>query len=315
MEQRNERQVATGHGHDGGQAEGLAADLATIEAIRMGRRRALAWLGSAGGTALLVGCGGSDSSGSVGTTSVSTSTATATPTPTATATPTPTSTASGSLACTVPASETNGPYPADGTNTSSGLTSNALTASGIVRSDIRSSFIGSSTTTAIGVTTTLTITVVDANNGCAPLAGYAVYIWHCDRNGKYSLYDLPSESYLRGVQITDANGQVTFTTIFPGCYNGRYPHIHFEVFSSQANATTGRSAVLISQFALPAAQCAAVYALSDYSSSVTAYANSPLASDNVFADNTAAQMAVMMLTMTGSTSAGYAASSTIAIAT
>jgi protocatechuate 3,4-dioxygenase beta subunit len=39
-----------------------------------------------------------------------------------------------------------------------------------------------------------------------------------------------TESYLRGVQVTDSNGQVTFTTIYPACYSGRWPHIHFEVF-------------------------------------------------------------------------------------
>jgi len=162
---------------------------------------------------------------------------------------------------------------------------------------------------------TFTITVVDANNGCAPLAGYAVYVWHCDAGGNYSLYTLPNESYLRGVQVTDANGQVTFTTIFPGCYSGRYPHIHFEVFSSLANATNGRSAVLISQFAMPASECNAAYATSTYSGSANNFANISIASDNVFGDNTTAQMAVMTPVMSGSVSADYSASATVGIAT
>jgi protocatechuate 3,4-dioxygenase beta subunit len=156
---------------------------------------------------------------------------------------------------------------------------------------------------------------VDANNGCVPLVGYAVYVWHCDKDGKYSLYDLPNESYLRGVQVSDANGQVKFRTIFPGCYSGRYPHVHFEVFSSLANATGGRFARLISQFAMPAAQCAQVYATSAYATSLTNYSRTTIANDNVFSDNCAAQMTVMTLVMAGDVASGYTAASTIGIAT
>jgi len=289
---------------------GLAHDLAAMDRLRVGRRRALLLLGGAGGAALLTGCGGGDGDGS-DTVTVPTATPTPTPSPTATPTPTPTSSAT----CTVPATETNGPYPADGTNQSSGLTSNALTSSGIIRSDIRSSFLGSSTTQAEGVQVDLTITLVDANNSCTALSGYAVYIWQCDASGDYSLYNLPNESYLRGVQISDANGQVTFTTIFPGCYSGRYPHIHFEVFSSAANATSGRYAVLISQFALPAEQCSAVYATSAYAASVTNYSRISLATDTIFNDNSAAELAVMTLQMSGDVTAGYSATTTIGIAT
>jgi len=304
MDQMNASDVSVIEDHD----RGLAHDLATIDRMQVGRRRALMWLGTAGSAALLVGCGESgESSGDV-------TLPTPTPTPTPSPTPTPTPTPSGTCA-TVPATETNGPYPADGTNTAPGLTSNALTYSGVVRTDIRPSFAGSSTTVAAGVEVQLTVTLVDANNGCAPLVGYAVYVWHCDKDGHYSLYDLPAESYLRGVQVTDANGQVSFTTIFPGCYAGRWPHIHFEVFSSLANATGGRYARLISQFAMPAAQCALVYATSAYASSVNPYRGVSITSDNVFGDNSAAQMAVMTLTVSGSVEAGFQASSTIGIAT
>jgi len=294
------------HGHD----VGLAQDLRLMEQLQVGRRRALLWLGSAGGTALLAACGGENG----GNAQVSIpSTVTPTPTPAPTPSPTPTPTTSG--ACTVPATETNGPYPADGTNTASGATSNVLTISGVIRSDIRTSFVGSSTTAATGIPVELTITLVDANNDCTPLVGYAVYVWHCDVNGKYSLYDLPSESYLRGVQISDANGQVKFVTIFPGCYAGRYPHIHFEIFTSSTNATGGRYARLISQFAMPAAQCALAYATSAYSASASNYRNISIANDNVFGDNSSAQMAVMTLVMEGDVSNGFSASSTIGIAT
>lgn len=296
------------HEHD----FGLGHDLAVMEALAS-RRRALRWFAGAGTGALLSGCDG----GSTSATTVST-TATPTPTPsaTATATPTPTPTATATASgCVVDPTETNGPYPADGTNTSSGLTSNALTAANVVRSDIRSSFIGSSTSVAAGVQLTLTLTVVDVNAGCAALAGYAVYVWHCDRDGKYSLYDLPSESYLRGVGVTDSNGQVTFTTIFPGCYAGRWPHIHFEVFSSLTNATSGRYATLISQLAMPSAVCSTVYnGASGYTTSITNFAGVSINGDNVFGDNSAAQVAQQTPTLSGSVAAGYTGTAIIGIA-
>lgn len=297
---------------------GLAHDLKTIESRMMERRRALILLGSAGTVGLLAGCGGGGSS-ATGTGSSSSSSSTSsgsTSTSTGGSTSSSTSSSSGGSGgtCIADPGETNGPYPADGTNTSSGITSNALTQSGIVRSDIRSSFLGSSTAQAAGVAVTLTLTVVNVNNSCAPLAGYAVYIWHCDRDGKYSLYDLPGESYLRGVQVTDSNGQISFTTIFPGCYSGRYPHIHFEVFSSLANATSGRYATLISQLAMPAAACNTVYASTGYSTSATNFARVSISSDNVFGDNTSAQVTAMTPTMTGSVAAGYTGTATIGLA-
>jgi protocatechuate 3,4-dioxygenase beta subunit len=295
------------HDHDGG----LEHDLQQIERIRLGRRNMLGWMASAGGAAIITACGGSGSSSTASTVTVSGTTATTTTTTTTTATPTPSPT---STTCTVYAAETNGPYPADGTNTAPGSTSNVLTVSGITRSDIRPSFIGS-TTVAAGVPVTFTITVVDANNSCAPLAGYAVYIWHADRDGRYSLYDLPAETYLRGLQVTDANGRCTFTTIFPGCYAGRFPHIHFELFTSVGNATAGRFARLISQFALPAAACSTVYASTGYTSSATNFRSVSIANDNVFSDNSAAQITAMTMAMTGSVSDGYTATATVAIAT
>ena len=276
------------------------------------RRRALKWFAGAGTAALVAGCGGNDSSGS-GLTVVDG--ATPTPSPSATATPTPSPSATSSGACIADPSETNGPYPADGTNTSSGSTSNALTASGIVRSDIRSSFLGGSTTTAVGVTLKLTLTVVDVNAACAPLSGYAVYIWCCDAQGNYSLYTAAAESYLRGVQVTDGNGQAIFTLIFPGCYSGRWPHVHFEVFSSLSVATSGRYAALVSQLALPSAACAAVYAdTATYPASATNFARISLSSDNVFGDNTKTQIARQTPTLTGSTGAGYTGTATIGLA-
>lgn len=81
-----------------------------------------------------------------------------------------------------------------------------------------------------------------------PIAGYAVYIWHCDRAGNYWMYSAAaaSENYLRGVQETAEDGTVTFTTIFPACYSGRWPHIHFEVYPSLGVASSGASKVATS---------------------------------------------------------------------
>ncbi|MFT4253525.1 MAG: intradiol ring-cleavage dioxygenase, partial [Caulobacter sp.] len=184
------------------------------------------------------------------------------------------------------------------------------------RSDIRSSF-GSSTTTAPGVQLTLTITLVNTNNSCAALSGYAIYIWHCTRDGNYSLYSsgIQDENYLRGVQVTDSNGQVTFTTIFPGCYSGRWPHIHFEVYPSLATATGYANRVLVSQFAMPSAICDTVYAgATGYSASVTNKAAITIASDNVFGDNTSAQIAAQTPSLSGSVSAGYTGTVVIGLA-
>lgn len=301
------------HQHDGIEDHdlGLAHDLKVMTALA-DRRRALRLFAGAGTAALLTGCG-SDSSSSTGTVTSATPTPTATATPTPTPTSTATSTPTGS--CLVDPTETAGPYPADGSNTSNGSTSNVLSASGVVRSDIRSSFINGSTTTAAGVLLKLTLTVVNVNAACAPLAGYLVYLWHCDAQGRYSLYDVPAESWLRGALVTDANGQVTFTTIFPGCYAGRFPHMHFEVFSSAAVATAGRFASLTSQLAMPTAACSAIYSgSSTYSSSVSNYSRVSTTSDNVFGDNTAAQIAQQTPTLTGSVAEGYVGTAIIGLA-
>ncbi len=162
-------------------------------------------------------------------------------------------------------------FPATAPTAAPGNTSNILTESGVVRSDIRSSF-GISTNSAAGLPLTLKIKLGDAGNGCAALPGYAIYVWHCTQDGRYSLYTAPDENYLRGVQVADADGIVTFSTIFPGCYDGRWPHIHFEVYPSLDVATDHRNAVLTSQFALPADICREVYAgAAGYEASVSAF--------------------------------------------
>ncbi|MBW0106593.1 intradiol ring-cleavage dioxygenase [Pseudonocardia sp. KRD291] len=192
--------------------------------------------------------------------------------------------------------ETGGPYPGDGSNGP-----NVLDDAGVVRRDIRSSF-GTSTATAAGVPLTITLTVTD---GGTPLAGAAVYLWHCDRDGRYSLYSegIESENYLRGVQVADASGRLSFTSIYPACYDGRWPHIHFEVYSSQADATSSGNAVRTTQLALPRDVCETVYATPGYERSVSNLAKVTLDSDNVFGDGHDLQVAAV----TGGVASGYAA--------
>ena len=133
--------------------------------------------------------------------------------------------------------------------------------SGIVRSDITRSF-GPSTTRAEGVPLTINLTVTDASNGYKALVGAAVYVWHCSRDGLYSMYTdgAEDENYLRGVQATDSSGSASFTSIFPGAYEGRWPHIHFEVYASLDDATSSGQIVKTSQIALPEAVSNRVYA-------------------------------------------------------
>jgi protocatechuate 3,4-dioxygenase beta subunit len=191
---------------------------------------------------------------------------------------------------------------------------NVLIQSGVVRSDIRSSF-GTSSATAAGVALTVTLKLVNTSASCGALAGYAIYLWHCTREGEYSMYSsgLTAENFLRGVQVTNSSGEVTFTTIFPGCYSGRWPHIHFEVYPDLGTATSTPASdqLRTSQLALPAAACQAVYATNGYSGSVSNFASITLASDNVFGNDSAA---VQMATLSGDVASGYAASLQVGIA-
>jgi protocatechuate 3,4-dioxygenase beta subunit len=259
--------------------KGLQFDLRT-----MSRRRLLAGLGGAGTLALLAACGTDSES----------------PTPSGS---TSTTASTGSL--DEVESETAGPYPADGSNGP-----DVRTLDGIVRKDIRSSF-GGATGTAEGVPLEFSLVVQDLNG--AAVTGAAVYAWHCDRDGNYSLYSsgVTDQNYLRGIQETDGTGTAAFTSIFPACYSGRWPHIHFEVYASLENATSGDGAIVkTSQIALPEEAADAVYATDGYSRSVSNLSQVSLATDNVFGDDSAA---TELATMTGSAADGYRATLTIAI--
>jgi len=279
---------------------GLEFDLSTLMS-----RRSLGMFLGAGTAAALAAC---TPGGSTTGAASATATATAAPTPASSGTATASPSASASPTLTraiaecgveIPA-ETAGPFPGDGSNGP-----NVLAASGVVRQDITSSF-GSSGTRADGVPLTVTLTLLDNANGCVPLSGAAVYAWHCDRDGKYSMYDagLRNENYLRGVQQADASGQVTFQTIFPGAYSGRWPHIHFEVFESMDNATAAGQVLAVSQIALTEASCREVYASAGYESSARNFPRTTLTSDNVFGDDGGIYQ---LATMTGSVSGGYTA--------
>ncbi len=185
-----------------------------------------------------------------------------------------------------------------------------LTEEGIVRTDITSSF-GSMSGAAEGIPLTVNLIVQDSGNSCAALTGAAVYVWHCDRAGLYSLYSqgATDQNYLRGVQETDASGRVTIQSIFPAAYPGRWPHIHFEVYSSLDDATGGGSPIVTSQLALPQEMCEEVYATEGYEDSVGNLAQTSLERDNVFSDGSDQQVAVTE----GSVDAGYTASLSVPV--
>jgi protocatechuate 3,4-dioxygenase beta subunit len=208
------------------------------------------------------------------------------------------------LECVALPWETQGPYPADGSNARAGSTINVLTEAGVIREDIRRSF-GALTQSTSGAQLDFELTLIDAN-GCAPLAGHAIYVWHCDATGQYSLYDVTDANWLRGVGISDAAGKVNFTTNFPGCYDGRWPHIHFEVFESVDKAVAGEASVLTAQIAFREEDCAGVYeGDAAYSNGIRNLGRITLASDNVFADNTADQITQQTMPVTGTPDAGY----------
>ncbi len=256
------------HEHD----LGLAHDLPRL----MGRRRVLGLLAGAAGLAAVAACAPERGAPPGGTTTVSSGT---------------------SAAGEIP-EETAGPYPGDGSNGP-----NVLTESGVVRSDIRSSF-GSLSGTAEGVPLTIELTVTDVAGAALP--GAAVYLWHCDRDGAYSLYDVEDRNYLRGVQAADAAGRVRFTSIFPAAYAGRWPHAHFEVYPDLAAATTPDNALVTSQLALPEDVCAQVYATTGYERSVANLADVSLDGDNVFSDGWGTQLATVTGTVTGGLTAALA---------
>ena len=202
--------------------------------------------------------------------------------------------------------ETAGPYPGDGSNGP-----DILEQSGIVRSDIRSS-IGGADGTAGGVPMTLELTCRDLADNGAPYEGVAVYVWHCDRDGGYSMYSegLEDENFLRGVQVADRDGRVSFTSIFPACYPGRWPHVHFEVYPGRADISDLSSVIATSQIALPKETCDQVYAQRGYEASVANLSQLSLETDGVFSDDGGESQ---LAAVTGDVSRGYKVSLDVGI--
>jgi protocatechuate 3,4-dioxygenase beta subunit len=271
------------HDHDDEFDRGLAHDLSRF----VTRRRLLTFAGAGAAAAIAARAGGVFAS--------SATTQTTEPAGSTTA-----------ASCDPIPDETAGPYPGDGSNGP-----NVLTEADIVRSDIRSS-IGSASGVAEGVPLTIDLTLTEITNGCAPLEGAAVYTWHCDREGRYSMYSqgAENENYLRGVQVTDADGKLSFISIFPACYAGRWPHVHFEVYASVDDSTGGGEPIATSQLAFPKDVCDVVYAIEGYEQSVRNLSQISLASDTVFGEDEAASQ---MVTTTGDTTEGYVAGLTVAV--
>ncbi len=242
--------------------QGLQADVATL----IDRRRVLQLIGLAG-VFTVAACAPGTSASPLASSTAASSTAAS-------------SGAAEACAPVIP-EETAGPFPGDGTNGP-----DVLTESGVVRSDITTSF-GASSGTAEGVPLTIRLLIQDEGNACEPLAGAAVYLWHCDREGRYSLYSQGAEdqNYLRGVQAAGDDGMVTFTSIFPACYSGRWPHIHFEVYPTIAAASDAGNRIATSQVALPQDNCEQVYAQAGYEQSVSNLQQVSLTSDGVFGDD------------------------------
>jgi protocatechuate 3,4-dioxygenase beta subunit len=275
--------------------QGVAFDIRTL----VSRRAVLSVVGFGLGAVALAACttGGSGSS-AAGSTAAATGGATGTGSATGSAT--------GLPSAEIP-DETAGPYPGDGSNGP-----DALEDSGVVRSDIRSSIGGG--TMAAGVPMALTLTILDMANGDAPYEDVAVYVWHCDAGGGYSMYSdgIENETYLRGVQVADSTGAVSFTSIFPACYSGRWPHIHFEVYPSVNDITDSANAIATSQVALPQDACDTVYALSGYEGSSSNLAQVSLDSDNVFGNDSGA---LQLATVTGDATSGYQVALTVRVDT
>ncbi|MBH8568692.1 hypothetical protein KB206_07360 [Microvirga sp. STS02] len=189
-------------------------------------------------------------------------------------------TGTGSGSCAVAPTETEGPFP-------------TKVPSSYVRSDIRDG--------KTGYQLDISINLTNSNSSCAALAGALVDIWHCDAEGNYSEYggsgmqatNYQSVHFLRGRQVTDASGQVKFTSIFPGWYSGRATHIHVHVYSA-----TGTS-LKVTQIAFPEGTGTAVAAVNGYAKGLSGYTSN--ANDNVFSDGLAQELA----TVTGSTAAGF----------
>lgn len=195
---------------------------------------------------------------------------------------------SGDGSCTVSPSETKGPFP-------------IKTPSQLVLENIKSD--------RVGVALLINLIIENKNNNCLPLSNVLVDVWHCDKDGNYSEYggtqmqqtDYTSVHFLRGRQTTNAKGEVSFISIYPGWYQGRAPHVHVEVLSSSG------SSLLVTQIAFPESTSSTVYSSTNYAAH--GQADTSNTRDNVFADSLASELAVL----TGNLTDGYTLTKTITV--
>lgn len=236
------------------------------------RRELLGLLAAAGGTLTLAACAPTALTGAPGSTATALpigtveTDATATPAPGADATAAAVSAQELPVDCVVSPELTEGPYFVD---------------VGLNRSDIRADTASGAVATGTPLTLALAVAQV-AKSTCTPLANALVDIWHCDSQGVYSgvsdrSFDTTSQNFLRGQQVTDANGQVQFVTIYPGWYSGRAVHIHFKVRSAAAGGSTYE---FTSQFFFDPATTAQAYAVAPYSDRPTP--DTPNSSDGIY---------------------------------
>ncbi|GAB3979904.1 hypothetical protein GCM10028806_46270 [Spirosoma terrae] len=211
-------------------------------------------------------------------------------TSTGTSTSTGSTNGSSSSNCTVTPTETEGPFP-------------TKSPANFVRKDIRDD--------RTGVAFTMNITIKNANASCAALSGALIDVWHCDKDGNYSEYggtgmqstNYTSVDFLRGRQTTDSNGLVTFTSIFPGWYSGRAPHIHVHIYNA-----SGKS-LLVTQIAFPYDICNTVYTTGQSYGYTKGAQDTTNERDNVFGDGYTNELA----TVSGSLSGGYTLTHTIVV--
>lgn len=133
------------------------------------------------------------------------------------------------------------------------------------RSDIRSDPASGKVSPGTPLTITIAVSQVDGS-ACKPLGGVTVDLWHCDAAGVYSdvvdsRFDSRGQKFLRGSQVTDADGLARFTTIYPGWYQGRAVHIHFKLRTVTA---TGESYDFTSQWFFDEALTDTVHAQEPY---------------------------------------------------
>jgi protocatechuate 3,4-dioxygenase beta subunit len=251
----------------------------------MSRRSALRLLGGAG-LAVIAACA---TEGATSTTAAAAGPSTSAGTGSTTAGAGATTTFGGAGTCVLIPEETEGPYPLDLSGDEE-----------FFRSDI--------TEGRPGVPLTLTLSLVDVNAGCGPIEGARIDVWHCDADGVYSGVSQPGndttdQTFCRGIQLTDANGQATFQTVYPGWYQGRITHVHFEVFLDSGLVAT-------SQIAFPEEVTDAVYAVEPYAAKGPNTSVRSVAEDMVFSDGSQYQMAAV----TGGADARYIATLLLGLA-